>query len=421
MSGSAPPGRQPYFTSRFLLAGLLVPLLACGGGSSPAPVLSTPPVPPVPPVARDYVADLKSYVKTNSATITADIASNDVGVYYGDTYYLMGMAAAAEASGDTAIMDALLGYTSQIMALAKPLVLNGVSCPQLGPLASDGKPQQSLTFLIAGTLARTAAVITKRPEFSTTYQAQAAQLVAFVDQSIFKYWFDKTNGVYADPSSPWPAGDIPWVSTALGGWGEYDYFAIPAMHYGIISAWMYQATGNALYLDAATRLAQDFKTNHLVAANGAYQWDVGKYGFESPDNQADCQDTSHANRVPMMMQAMYENGIVFTKADMDLLAGTLLQIIWNQDGNSPLFANYINGSNLPYRTFTTPGSNGLIYDGWAMLGRDSTEVQTLVEVCYQDIASYTWQSPPLNASLNDNSSTYGLMELSGTLALNAAP
>ena len=420
MNTNAGKGRILAGAMRALPVGLSLVLLACGGGGGGGTAATDPPpATKVQPAARDYVADVKTYLGAYGAAMTKDIATNNVGVYYAETYELMGLAAATDVSGDAALLEALLGYTSQIMALAQPVVLNGVTSPELGPLV-NGAPQQSLTFLIAGVLARTAAIIETHPAFAAAYGAQAAQLEAFVNQSVFQYWFDKVNGVYADPASPYPAGDIPWCSVALGGWGQYAYFPQQPMHLGILSAWMYQATQAPLYLDAATRLAEEFKTNHLVLVNGDYQWDLGQYTFEG-GNEEGCQDTSHANRIPMMMQAMYENGIVFTAADMQALAGTLLNVIWNGSDTNPMFSNYIDGSDKPYQSTTAAGANGLIYDGWAMLGQDSAEAQRVVALSYQYILADDKAGIPTNPSLTVNDSSYGRMDLAGTLARNAGP
>ena len=379
-----------------------------GGGSASASQAMIA----LPFAPRNYVADLKGYLNTYGADITADIATNNIATYYSDSYYLYGLAAAADATGDTTLMAACVGYAQQIMALAQPLVNNGVTTPQLGPLVS-GVPQQAYTFFVGGVLARIAAVIKTNPAFSA-YAPQAAQMVTFVQQSVFTYWFDKNTGAYSDPSSPYPCGCIPWCSTALGGWGSYAYFPNQVMLFGMCSAWMYQATGNALYLDAATRCGQQFKTSDLQVVNGYYLWDVGRYGFEAPDNTDGSQDTSHANRVPMMVQAMYENGIVFTAADMTMLAGGLLNSIWNQSEANPMFANYIDGGNTAYRAVTTPYGNGLVYHGWDVLGRNSLQAQRVLAITY----NFMCTNPNLNASITANYSSYGLMEMSGLLARN---
>ncbi|MFA6004705.1 MAG: fibronectin type III domain-containing protein, partial [Elusimicrobiota bacterium] len=390
--------------------------LTCTVSNGTSSAISQREIVALPFAPRNYLAELKTFLNTYRNTITADIATNNIGVYYSDSYYLMGIAAAADATGDTTLIDTLLGYTDQILAQAQPMVRNGITYQELGPPASDGRPQQSVTWMMSTALARTAAVINSHPEFKTKYGAKADQLVAFVDESVFKYWFDKNTGVYAAPTSPWPAGYIPWLSPALGGGGGYDYFTQQIMQLGMVATWMYQATKSPMYLDAATRIATQFKTADLTAMNGYYMWDLGKFGFEAPDNQEGCIDTSHSNRVPMMMEAMYDNGIVFTASDMDMMGKALVEVIWNQNETSPMFSNYINGSNKPYRTTTAPGSNGLIYHGWNVMGRHWAPAQRVLALTYQLMRT----NSSINVSVSANASSYGLIEMSGILVRNVA-
>lgn len=405
---------------RWMVKGIAVALLsvplACGGGS---PTQVSPSVPPLQPDPRNYVADLKTSLATYRSDLVAEVATGDPNIYVDTAYYLHGMVSAAEASGDTALMDELLGYIDQMIALAQPLTRNGLVYQEWGPWDINGNPQQLNTFASTVVLARVAAIIAGQPAFKARYGAQFGRITAFVDQSIFKYWFDKNTGVYADPSGPWLMGKIPWVSTDLGGWGSYDYWPQQALHFGTIAAWMYQATHETRYLETATRLAKGFKAR-LVATKGHWMWDAGKYGFEFPDNQEGCPDTSHANRVPMMVLSMFENGIVFTDSDVQMLARTFLDVIWNNSDTNPMFSNYIDGSNLPYRSVTVSGGNGIIFHGWAMLGRYSPEVQRVVAISYQAIVKSTGQNQLLNASLVNNSNSFGRIELAGTLARNGS-
>jgi hypothetical protein len=309
-----------------------------------------------------------------------------------------------------------------MIALAKPLVKNGVTYQEWYPLDTNGNPDQGHTFGATSPLARVAAVIAGCPEYKARYGAQLNRIVTFVDQSIFKYWFDKNTGVYADPGHAYPIGDalqagvIPWLSKDLGGWGSYAFFAQQCMHFGMMATWMYQATGNQVYLDAATRVAQDLKTNHLVAQNGHWTWDP--WAASNPDA---CMDTSHANRMAEMMVCMYEAGIVITASDIDLMAHTFTDVLWNQSDTDPMFSNWIKGwPDQPFLTITANGGNGIIYHGWDMLGRHSNEVQRVAAISYQIIATHTPQSPALNASLAANASQHALLMLPGTLAENVA-
>jgi hypothetical protein len=374
----------------------------------------------LPFAPRNYSTDFKAYLNTHKAAIRREVASGDSSIYYSTSYYLHGMAAAAEATGDTGVMDTLLGYINQIMAQAKPVVLNGVTYQELGPWDPNGRPWQLYTFQFSVALARTAAIITSNPTFNAKYSTQAAQIVAFVDQSIFKYWFDKQVGVYADPGSKWLGGDIPWLSTSLGGWGSYAIWSDKCSHLGAMSAWMYQATKSPLYLEYATRIATGFKTHVKVQSNGSWVWDQGIItstvdGGAYSDNQDGSPDTSHANREPMMAVAMYEAGVVFQLADLQAMGSTLTSLIWNQSESNPMFNNYTDGGNLAYGSVPA-WADGNIYLGWNMLGKYSAQAQRVLAIAYNAMLTQT----SLNASLATNATSYGKIEYSGTLTRNIA-
>ena len=369
----------------------------------------------LPFVPRNHLADLKAAIATNRVAIEAEVASGDPAVYYRTSYYLHGLAAAAEATGDTQVMDTLVGYITQMISLAQPLVRNGVTYQAWAPWDVNGNPQQLDTFQAASPLARTAAIIAGNPDFMARYSANYTQIVAFVDQLVFKYWFDKQNGVYANPQSSWLGGYVPWLSTAQGGWGkDADFWNDKTSHVGAISAWMYQATKSPLYLEYATRIAADFRT-HVSVVNGCWVWDHGCYPAMYTNNIDGSPDTSHANREPMMVASMYEAGISFQLADLQAMAATLTDLIWNQSQTSPMFTNYIDGGNVAYGT-SGPWANGNIYHGWNVLGKYSQKAMLVLALTDQILQQGGYN---LNASMPTNGSSWGLVELAGTQALNS--
>jgi len=369
----------------------------------------------LPFAPRNYLADLKNSLAANSGAIAAQVATGNPAIYYSTSYYLNGLAAGAQASGDTQVMDTLVGYVTQMIARAQPLVRNGVTYPEWGPWDVNGNPQQLNTFQGASALARTAAVIAGNPVFRARYSAQLPQIVAFVDQSIFKYWFDKQTGIYANPSSSYLGGIVPWLPSSLGGWGEYHVWVDKCSLFGMTSAWMYQATRNPLYLEYATRIAQGFRT-HVTVVNGCWIWDDGAITTAWDSYNLDgSPDTSHANREPMMAASMYEAGIGFQLADLQAMARTFTTRIWNQSQSNPMFANYIDGGNAAYGPHA-PWTNGNIYLGWNALGRYDPATELALALSDQIIQT----QPPssLNLSLDSNATSYGVVELAGTQALN---
>jgi len=390
--------------------------LACTASNGTGTSASQRQMVALPFAPRNYLADLKALVTADNSAVVAEIASGNSATYYYTSYYLMGLAAGAQATGDPTVMAALVGYIKQIMAQAKPLVRNGVTYPEWGPWDAKGNPQQLNTFQATGPLARTAMVIARNPAFLAQYGTELNQIVAFVDQSIFKYWFDKPAGYYANTgsSTDFLGGTIPWLSTALGGWGDGGVQVDTCDHLGMIATWMYQATKSPLYLEYATRVGQGFRS-HIAVQNGCWIWDKGIWPIAAGQNEDGSPDTSHSNREAMMVVSMYEAGIEFQLSDVQLLAATFTNVIWNQSYANPMFSNYIDGSNLVYRT-APAWANGVVLHGWDMVGRYSPEAQRILAISYQALRGGTAQ----NASLSANASGYGLFQLSGALARNVA-
>lgn len=364
--------------------------------------------------APDYLADLKNNLKIHHNAIAREIATGNSAVYYNTSYYLHGLAAGAEASGDLEVMDQLVEFAEQLIAQAKPLARNGASYLELGPWDPNGNPQQLNTFQVTGALARTAAVMAGRPLFKDRYGARTDRIVAFVDQSIFGYWFDKKSGVFSDPLSPRLGGMIPWLPVALGGWGTYPVWNDKCSHFGMISTWMYQATKKPLYREYATRVAKGFR-GHVTEQNGCWIWDKGTVPITPGDGRTGVPDTSHANREAMMVVSMYEAGIEFRLPDVKAVAATFTDLIWNQSESFPMFNNYIDGQNLMFATHK-PWENGIIFHGWDMVGRYSASAQRVLENAYRNMKV----NAVLNPSLARNASSYGRILLSGTLARNTA-
>jgi hypothetical protein len=127
----------------------------------------------------------------------------------------------------------------------------------------------------------------------------------------------------------------------------------------------------------------------------------------SVGNMAGVPDTSHTNREAFLIGQLYEMGRVFSRSDVDRMARTFTDMIWNQSLDDPMFANYLNGSDLPYRVYKKPGLNGSVYHGWVLMGGYSPKAQ---EVLLAEIKAIV--RGRLNPALERNSTSYG-----GTLSL----
>lgn len=370
-------------------------------------------VPKSPTVASStYLSYVNADLVTYGSSIATEVASGDPATYAGTCYYITGLTSMVESTGDLPTMDTVVGYVMSMIATAQPLVRNSITYQVWYPLDTNGNPQQADHFKAIAPMARLAALI--HSTFASRYPTQLTTILAFINSAIFGYWFDKNTGVYNDPSGPYLGGTIPWLSATYGGWGTYAVWQSEATHLAIIAAYMYQATGLPIYSEYATRIGSDFKNHIQKQVGGATMWDSGielSGAGGDPDATAGYEDTSHANREPWMIIALYETGIVYTLADIAGMSYIFLDFIWNQDIANPMFYNYINGSNVAYRT-ATAYQNGIIYAGWSMLAKYSDAVRYVVDKSNSLIRI----GSGLNTSLSENNSSYGRICLSGNLS-----
>jgi len=358
----------------------------------------------------DFTSLHKQYVNQYASSITNESLSGSSDQYYYTSYYLHGMLSAVESTQDETMLQNVIRYIDNMLSKA---TVNSAGYKVWGPLSAAGAPGQMNSYKACGPIARAAAVIMQSPTFRTKYASTASRYVDFVDNSIIQYWHVKT---YSKA--------IPWLPADLGGWGTYTVWESSASHLGQIAVSLYSATRNApttntpMYLDIATRVSQAFKRKLQPQGTG-WIWDKGLLNASNdPGNLAGVPDTSHINDEARLLVFAYEAGIVFTLADIQKLANTLTDTVWNGSTDNPLFSNYINGSNIAYRTSTDAGSVGNIYAGSALLGKYSSKAQIAISDMMKAIAD-----GKQNASIAYNSSSYGKVALSGHLMRNggAAP
>src|SRR5262249_36492328 len=135
-----------------------------------------------------------------------------------------------------------------------------------------------------------------------------------------------------------------------------------ATNMGLVATYLYTATGNELYKEVALGVGQAFQAKLSPWGRG-WIWEshtipIGSDTDNTPGsvgNQAGVPDTSHTNREPFLMIALHEAGLMYTQQDIDRMACTFTDNIWNQSFDDPSFANYLNGSNKPYRVYKEPG------------------------------------------------------------------
>ncbi|HAM35744.1 MAG TPA: hypothetical protein DEB40_06625 [Elusimicrobia bacterium] len=294
--------------------------------------------------------------------------------YYFTSYYLNGLLSAAEGTGSDRILERAIRAMDTMVSTAHDFQENGRTYKAWKPFfitpdSTLAHPSLHYTFQASVPLARAAAIIMARPEWRTRYAAAARRYTAFVDATVIQYWCRSQLH-----------GDIPWVNP--------DHFPIwndNGANLGLITAFLYQATGDRRYADMARRIGRAFESKIKPAGRG-WIWEnqtipIGSDTDNTPGsvgNQAGVPDTSHANREAFLMMALHEAGIMFTQADLERMAATLTDTIWDRSSDSPSFANYLNGSNAPYRVYKEPGLNGSIYHGWALMGGYSPKAQQVL-------------------------------------------
>ena len=104
---------------------------------------------------------------------------------------------------------------------------------------------------------------------------------------------------------------------------------------------------------------------------------------------------------------------VFTRRDVERMAHTLTDTIWNGSLSAPRFSNYINGGNKPYRPNDKPYDVGNVCPGWALFGEYSTEARRIL--------SHTLKAIGEGQTVGQNASSYGYVALNGHLLRNSRP
>jgi hypothetical protein len=280
--------------------------------------------------------------------------------------------------------------------LSKARDLNGDGYLEWGPIDSNNRPYQLYMYQSLGPMARAAALIMNNPTFRSKYQTQAQRYIRFVDDHVIQYWYKK---VYNSSKVPCPVGIVWDDKCSLG---------------GMILSFMYQATVDVLYRDLAKGVGEGFKSR-LQPARTGWVWDNGIIPSGYGGVYAGVPDTAHTNRESMMVIYMHEAGIVFSLSDVQRMANTLADTIWNGSITNPLFSNYINGSNIVFSNRTQPGSNGAIYLGWALVGGYSDKAQEAVSYLLKAIVD-----GKSNPSVDYNATSYGKVALSGHALRNSA-
>ncbi len=365
------------------------------------------------PEKRDYLITrtaFEIYLHRDRSELEKESKSGESGVYYFTSYYLHGILSAVEATGSERLLKKSLHYMDNMVGTAVPLQHKGLRYTvwkpfKVTPKSPVPKPDVHYTLQAAVPLARAAAIIKKNPAFREKYALQAQRYTEFVQSAVFDYWWE---GEYHKK--------VPWLNV--------DYVPIwndNGTNMGLCAIFMYEATGDEKYAAIAKEVGYAFQAK-LTQVDRAWIWEsntipIGSDTDNTPGsvgNQAGVPDTSHTNRESMLMVFLYEAGLMYSVPDIQRMGYTFVDNIWNQSAEEPSFANYINGSDKPYRVYKQPGLNGPVYHGWVLVGGYSPEAQ---QVAFDMLKAIIRGRK--NPSLTRNATGYGgMLGLTGHLLRN---
>ncbi len=131
---------------------------------------------------------------------------------------------------------------------------------------------------------------------------------------------------------------------------------------------LYRVTGDAVYLDKATKLAQRFKDKISNGTKGEYLWNYNGTGYSNWG-----EDISHAAINVDFAALAAEQGVIFTDADMERFTRTFMENIYVNDHQ---LSDYVGGG-------STNGKNKIRCSSWLRLANTQTSVYTAVRNIFE--------------------------------------
>jgi uncharacterized protein (TIGR03437 family) len=342
-----------------------------------------------------------------------DSLSGNLYTYANFSTAVGGLISAAQSTLDDGCAQSLVQYISNMISTAVPVKstdTKGVShthlawagAPAPGDAAVDATAEADLYQSVAQ-IARAAVVLASVPKWAAQYAVQIQTYIQTVqDMVIQRFYVDQYNSTV-----PW-LSQSPW--DARSGW------------LAVIAASLYQATGQVSYLNLATTIGNAFKAI-LQPNKTGWIWDNGdiligsqKMSTLNPKssdagNQEGVPDTNGATAAVSMMVLLHEAGIVFSADDVQRMANTLSDIMWNGSTTAPLISNYIDGSNKPFQFVSAPGSNAFVALGWSLLAPYTQNAQDLLT----HLADAATLNPSASVTTYINSFYEPIMALYGNL------
>ncbi len=322
----------------------------------------------------------KQFSETDGRKLMQESKSgNKFQEYYYMAYYFDGLLSIWQATGDNKYLDTMLSVITNTIADAAPVDFNASFLGWKADASYDfDYPKngvalwESYYWKVVTTLLR---IMHQSPQLRATgtYQSKYANLLAFTEKNIWDKWQVKGEGnVYRE-------------NTHM------------ASHWARMGMELYIITGKQKYKDVfdnisfgkmpgvPSNLRAQLNTNPKVT--GAVVWASGWGGNN-------VQDTSHANDIVSFWITAYENGMYWTRNDIDGLLSTLDKVIYSS-------------SDGPNVKLNVDGSGGYDAPGrlrdWIKLGRYDRKLQNRL------ISQYL--------SNSSNASRYPIHNF-GNLALN---
>jgi hypothetical protein len=251
---------------------------------------------------------------------------------WGESYIMMSYMALYRATGERLFLDRLADHADHVLAtrddLAGTTEYNGKSSPCWRNTKYQPNAEAYCYVVHSGMLTYpmadfAAAVLGDESLWEmttydgTTYKDKAEQILQRVKETVTYHDFQFKDGPGAGQGHY--AFDPAATFLTFAGL-EMPLNQETAM--GRTLVMLHQATGDAAYLDKATRLAKRFKAQ-LKLQDGAYVWNYRAESYKAPG-----EDISHASINADFARLCHDYGIVFDQTDMVRFAQTVFAKIY---------------------------------------------------------------------------------------------
>ena len=215
-----------------------------------------------------------------------------------------------------------------------------------------------------------------REDLQGRYEEKARSYLRLIEERILakqeRYWLEVEPGMggYRSTSS---------------GWERYSNRILPHNQYlalGRAYLVLKDASDNPLFLERATLMARHFR-RHLQETGSAYTWSYWDWVEAGAPDQSNVEDTSHGHIDIEFAVEAYRRGVVFTQADMERLARTLTDQMWNGSLDDPTV-----GSRVDRRT-----GEGNTIRGWIELCRWDSRIWDLYWGLYNKLNQPGLETP----------------------------